>query len=242
MPPVFWLAGLLLAGCHAAKRPAPPVPAYADLDVLVRRHPGWRSVAQYDGMLARLRAAIRQAQAAGGRPGDGPRPARPVRPGPAGGGVHDARRRPGRGAAPARRPGAGAGRPPAGAARDGPRGSSWTCSRRGGSGRPSCATFRRPRRPRRGTRSRYDAAFQAGDVRRLNLTLQINALEKTVAQWKLSKPPPTPLLDQASKDLADKQADLARLEAERAGTAGALAARARPGARPGRRRARRLRR
>ena len=91
-----------------------------------------------------------------------------------------------------------------------------------GAGRPSCATSRRPRPPRRGTQGSTTRPFRPGTCAGLNLTLQVGALEKTVVQWKLSKPPPTPLLDRATSDLAEKRAELARLEAERAGTTGTL--------------------
>jgi len=52
------------------------------------------------------------------------------------------------------------------------------------------------------------------DARSLNLSLQIKALQDIVAGWKASTPP-TPRLTQARADLAQKQAQLAQLETAR---------------------------
>ena len=62
------LLGLALGsgGCAARRPAAPPtVYGYADLNVLVRRQPGWSGLAQYDSALARLNASARQLPAAG---------------------------------------------------------------------------------------------------------------------------------------------------------------------------------
>ncbi len=50
------------------------------------------------------------------------------------------------------------------------------------------------------------------DVQRLNLSLQIKALQDIVTSWKVSTPP-TPRLTQARAELAQKRALLAQLEA-----------------------------
>lgn len=51
------------------------------------------------------------------------------------------------------------------------------------------------------------------DARRLNLTLQIRALQKIIAGWNASTPP-TPALNRAKAELPQKQAQLAALEQE----------------------------
>jgi hypothetical protein len=60
----FSLLALMAGGCtsggHRTSGPA-PLYGYADIDVLVRLHPGWGGVAQYDEALARLAEAARRA-------------------------------------------------------------------------------------------------------------------------------------------------------------------------------------
>ena len=214
----FLFVGLALAGCQSAKVPPPPVPAYADLGVLVRRHPGWRSVAQYDVMLARLQAAIRQ-----GRTGSAvPDPSLTL---PAQSGLN--------------LPGEAYTMPAEVLAQEQRQLEQQTQTqlarlraRLALAGRQQLE-LQQPRWQRdaelqyaRAAQAaqalytqRYDAAFAAGDVRRVNLRLQIDALEKTVTNWKLSKPPPTPLLDRAINDLADKKAERDRLDAQHSGIA-----------------------
>ena len=215
-------AALLLGGCAAAKRPAPPVPAYADLNVLVRGHPGWQSVAQFDGMLARLKAAARQAQAGAVVPATAL--ALPAQAG-------------------LDLPGTAFTLPPAALEQQ---------QRQLAQQEQAQLTRLRARRERarqqqlelqqprwrreaqlqyvqaaQAAQARFaernNAAFAANDVRRLNLMLQINVLKKTVADWNLSTPP-TPLLNQAKKDLVDKTSELKGLDAERAGLTGTLQA------------------
>lgn len=63
------LALLLGGGCapHGQRAQAPPpTRGYADLGALVRRHPGWRGVGQYDAALGRLESLERTPPPAGG--------------------------------------------------------------------------------------------------------------------------------------------------------------------------------
>jgi hypothetical protein len=64
--------------------------------------------------------------------------------------------------------------------------------------------------------SQYGDALAADGARRLNLTLQIAALERTVGHWTLSTPP-APGLDRARQELATDRALLALLDARQTG-------------------------
>ncbi len=184
-----------------------PRQGYADLDVLVRSHPGWPGVAQYDLALIRLRHALVRLD----RPADNaelavlPADNAAALPSPAvfARGAKQqleavrlaqvARVRERRALARQRQLA--------------PSREAWQ--------REARAEYVRQARLAQGVYLRRVRATLADrDVQRLNLSLQIKALQDIVAGWKASTPP-TPRLTQARKDLAQKQAQLALLETER---------------------------
>jgi hypothetical protein len=67
----------------------------------------------------------------------------------------------------------------------------------------------------------YLNAIAQDKVDRLNLMLQIQALQHNIAQWSLAQPP-TPRLNQNREALAQKQSALAKLLADRTGQVAAL--------------------
>ncbi|MBV9850263.1 MAG: hypothetical protein JO250_11360 [Armatimonadetes bacterium] len=215
------LAGLLLAGCHSARRPAPPVPVYADIAVLARRHPGWQSVALFDGMLGRLNAAIRQARAGGPAPAAAltlPAQTGLDLPGevftmPASALEQERRQLAGQQQAQLAR---------LQARRERARQQQLDLQQAHWQREAQLRYAQAVQDAQARYRQRYEAAFNVRDVRRLNLFLQIKALEKIVAEWKLPKP--TPVFDHANQELTDKRAELARLDAERTGLTGSLQA------------------
>ena len=219
------LAPLLLAGCHAQARPARLRPVTARLDVLVRSHPGWPGVALYDQMLTRLRTSAHLAQAGLGRP---------VPPMTLAGlsGLD--------------LPG-GSFTLPAGTLEGQRRllaqlGQEQMARLRERRAQARAQQLRAQTRVWRSEARRaydqavadadvlyardYGDAFAADSALRLNLALQIRALEKTVGHWTLSTPP-TPRLDRARQDLAAKRLQLALLQSRQAGAlAGLVQARA----------------
>lgn len=208
------LAGLCLAllftgcGLHQARvGKITAQPGYADLDILVRSHPGWAGVAQYDLALVRLRNASVRLD------------------------------RPAADAALALLPAADAAAPPSPATLvQGEKQQMETIrhaqvarvrERRALARQRQLAPLKEAWR--REARTKYvrlareaQGEYLRGvrqiladrDARRLNLSLQIKALQDIVTGWKASTPP-TPRLTQARKDLAQKQMLLAQLETER---------------------------
>ena len=208
-----------LAGCaprHARQAHILPVQGHADLDVLVRSHPGWPGVAQYDLALTRLRNASVRLD------------------------------RPNEDAALAVLPAAEASAPPSPAvlargeqqqleaigraqvarvrerralARQrqlAPLRAAWQ--------READAEYARQARRAQGLYlRRVRRLLSDQDVQRLNLSLQIKALQDIVAGWKASTPP-TPRLTQSRKELAQKQARLTQLNTARSGELGAAVA------------------
>ncbi len=198
-----------LGGCAGGgRRAAPPVSVrgYARLDALVRRHPGWVGLARYDEALGRL------AQAAGRPPASAPPdtglaalPPSPEGPliGPAPtlagerarlGTVQRVQvaRLQGRQAQNRRRQ----------IALETP---VWE--------RQAAAQYTRTVTAAQ-TAYAQRLARPSSDARRLNLPLQIRALQKIVAGWKASTPP-TPALNRAEADLQAKQGELSALDQDR---------------------------
>lgn len=209
-----------VGGCAQHRTPAPPPPpvrGHADLDVLVRRHPGWKGVLQFDQALARLTdAAIRPApvlpfDAALGTlpPVDAAMAPTPVPALEAEGrrlsGVEKAQvarlhvrlaRNRSRQLAQERE--------------------SWVkAAQKVYTRSVAVAQSSYAQRVARLTSER--------DARSVNLILQIRALEKIVNGWDKAIPP-TPELNKAKVDLAQKRAELAALDASQ--TAGLVEARA----------------
>lgn len=201
---------LSAAGCGQAGHVAPlkTVRGYADLDILVRHHPGWVGVARYDLALTRLRNASVRVSDLQGDPSlavleapDAPLPQ--IAPGVAQGErlQLEAVRRTQIARLRARR--AQARQAQVALLQDAWRqqaDTDYALAARRAQG----AYLRQVRRA-------------AGDreARRLNLSLQIKALTDTLAAWKTS-PPPAPRLRQAQAALAQRQTELAALESARA--------------------------
>ena len=199
----------VLPGCgHSGARTAriAPVRGYADLDVLVRRHPGWAGVAQYDLALMRLRnASVRLDRPA-------PDPQLAVLP------ADDAA------APPSPTVLARGEKQQLEAIRQAQ--VSRVRERRTLARRERIAVekeawqreaeaeyVREARRAQGEYLRRVRRALADRDAQRLNLSLQIKALQDIVTSWKASTPP-TPRLAQARADLAQKQALLSQLEGE----------------------------
>lgn len=178
---------------------------HADLDVLVRRHPGWAGVGQFDRALARLRAATRPPQ---GLPPDsalGTLPALNVDVTAAPTLALDSERRRlslieqeqvrqlrARRAVNRQRQ---------------------IAQERETWEREAQVAYARAVAAAQATYARRLASLVAEhDARRVNLLLQIRALQRLVLGWNDAKPP-TPALNQARADLAQKQAELATLDA-----------------------------
>lgn len=216
----LFLAATALAGCHAQTKPAPPEPVYANLGVLARTDPGWAGVALYDRMLTRLRASVTGARAGLFQP------------------------------IPALRLSALPGLDLPGGAFALPQAT--LEQQRRLLAQLELTQVERLRERRAQSREQqlrvqqrvwqreaqvryaravaaaqaqfaqnYGEAFAADSARRLNLTLQIHALQKTVVQWSQSKPP-TPRLDLARRQLASREAELARLASAQTGAIAAL--------------------
>ncbi len=195
-----------MAGCSTGRRPpSPPLPGTANLDALVRRHPGWQGVAQYDAALARLQTdAARLGQAASVPATLPPLPSleasAPRVPAALAAGqaarllqaeqAQGARLRQRRAQARTRQ---------IALARE-----VWQREADTQYGHAAeRAQFAYSRQ------ARAVAARRQGE--RLNLTLQIHALERLVGGWKASVPP-APELKAAQAELAQKQARLAQLD------------------------------
>ena len=202
-----------LAGCgprHGGSGRIATRQGYADLDVLVRSHPGWSGVAQYDLALTRLRhASVRLDRPAEDAqlallPADDPQ----APPSPAAlmwgekqqldkirqAQVAQVRER----------------RALARQRQLAPLKEAWQ--------READADYTRyVRRAQRDYLRGVRQTLARGDVQRLNLSLQIKALQDIVTGWKASAPP-TPRLAQARRDLTTKLAQAAQLDGERAAT------------------------
>jgi len=203
------VAVFLASGCgrHAVPAVAPaPLRGHADLNVLVRRHPGWAGVLQYDQTLARLTEAATQ-----------PAPTLPLDVGlgtlpPVDAGITltpalalEAERRRLSGIAQAQivRLGAQLAR---------------NRSKQLAQERESWVKAAQKDYAQTVVLAQADYAQRVTDLtderhaRRVNLVLQIRALDKIVKAWDVSIPP-TPELNKAKADLARKLAELAAFDA-----------------------------
>jgi hypothetical protein len=196
-----------VGGCAATRRQAAvpkPVHGYADLDKLVRRHPGWAGVARYDLALARLENAANRSS--GNVPSDpalAMLPSIPTEPDIALAPVlaieqqrlmqvdrlQVARLRDRQSQSRARR---------------------LALDRAVWMRQAQVLFVQAAQSAQADYLQRIEAVTADRQARRVNLTLQIKALQKIVFDWKESIKP-TPLLDQAQADLTKKQAELAAL-------------------------------
>ncbi len=199
-----------LSGCglHPARvAQITPRQGYADLDVLVRSHPGWPGVAQYDLALTRLRnATVRlDSPAADSALAVLPADNAAAPPSPTALARGEAQQLEATRQAQVARV-----RERRALARQrqlAPLKAAWQ--------READAEYARQARRAQGAYLRRVRRTLADrDVQRLNLSLQIKALQDIVSGWKASTPP-TPRLAQARKDLLQKQAQLAQLETAR---------------------------
>lgn len=180
---------------------------YADLDVLVRRHPGWGGVAQYDLALSRLRNASVRLD----RPNEDaqlavlPADNAAAPPSPAVLTRGEARQMEAVRQAQVRR--VRERRALARRQRIALEKQAWQVA-------AEAEYVREARRAQGEYLRRVRRTLADRDVQRLNLSLQIKALQDIVTNWKASTPP-TPRLAQARTDLAQKQALLAQLEGAR---------------------------
>lgn len=203
------VAVTLAGGCGRPRPVAvapPPVRGHADLNVLVRRHPGWKGVAQFDQALARLSdAATRPAPALALDESLGTLPPIDATPPSAPALALDAERR--RLSAVERTQVA---RLRARLARNRTRQlaqerESWL--------KEAQKTFAQTVAATQAAYAQRLARLTAErDAKRVNLVLQIRALGKIVNGWN-NAIPPTPELNRAKADLAQKQAALAALDA-----------------------------
>ena len=205
------LSALCLCGCDGhARRAASPAPVFgtANLNVLVKSHPGWRGVEQFDGALRRLQSAQGTA-AAGANPALASLPAENASAPPLPPAVREGQRQrllilQARQVVRLRDRRSRARQAQITALRAG-----WMQQAEGRYAQDTAmAQARYVRRVR--------AALEQDSVRRLNLVLQVRALENTVGAWKLSTPP-TPELNQAKALLAKKQSELASLDMAQGG-------------------------
>lgn len=204
-------AALGLGGCATSGKRASvaTVRGYANLDVLVRRHPGWAGLAQYDNALARVDAAALQPSS--GLTADVSLFTLP----PATLSLH---------------------RAPLAEALAGERnrldhvlrGQVARLRERQSQARDRQTALDLPRWEREASAQYADSVDNAEakytqelsrlatdeEAKRLNLVLQIRALRNIVSGWDKSTPP-TPRLNQARSDLAAKRVQLASLNTER---------------------------
>jgi hypothetical protein len=214
------LAMLFLAGCQGQTHQVRLRPVTANLDVLVHDHPGWAGVAQYDQMLQHLQIAV--ARASVGLRSSVP----PLRLSALTG---------------LSLPG-GSFALPATTLEQQRRmlvrlqqGQMERLSARRAQAR-ALQILAQTRIWRREARQNYDQAvaaanaqfgsfygdaFAADSALRLNLAIQIKALEKTVGNWALSTPP-TPRLNHQQQVLTAKRKQLASLNAQQTGAIAAL--------------------
>lgn len=209
------VAAFLAGGCSCGRsRPVavtpPPVRGHADLDVLVRRHPGWKGVSQFDQALARLSdaaahpaPALALDQSLGGLPPIDAAP--PPAPAPA----LDAERRRLSGVERTQ-----VARLRARLARN--RGRQLAQEREAWQKEAQKAYVQTVAAAQSAYAQQVARLTAERDARRVNLVLQIRALEKIVTGWDNSVPP-TPELNRAKAELAQKRAALAALDSSRGG-------------------------
>lgn len=206
------IAAATLGGC-AKKQAAPPVTsAFVDMNVLMRRNPGWKSVGAFDEALARLTPADRRAVQNANLTYTLPALTLPAATSAAPGLAHESARL--------------------------QRIAAQQVDNL--SSRLAFARRLQVNREMRALRAASEARLQvqnqtieadylkdqekllgAQHLEWLNLYLQIQALRKTVKDWSLSVPP-TPKLDQAKQELAEKEQAIAVIEKGRGASLVAL--------------------